>query len=610
MADNRTRISVRSESIALAIRIQEAQASELTSGDVMSRLRDALSDNYRCTGKWAYVQDYIGDAESGDVIYSCDSDFFRCPYKISGGDGAAAKCIIVFDQRKDVVPRTVYEEEADEDDHYAAMESAYQRDELYDGLPLYERFISKMERDAADSEDFAGKGKSYPILKKADITAAAHALGRAGAKNLSTSTIKSRIIAIAKRKGWTSMLPKAWQDGSATTDTAKEAAKTETQPSEIKLTESTVFVEDISAIAVSESAKSPLTIKLIAPGKGSSAYYTTEVLKRDGPRVFKAGTPMALDHPTKAEEAARPEGSVKDWGAVLAKDAYWLDSRVGKDGKDSGPGLYSEIKPFSEHAQTIAEKGPYAGVSIRANGNLVMEGKKPAMREGVPLLASLNSAQGVDMVTRAGAGGMFLSESAKTAAHVTDAPAKVIEAAAVAATQGEGNMDEATVQRLIESAVTPLKTDLEATKVALTETKTALATAKAENQPLLERALQGDARVAAGEVLEGVSLRETAKTYVVAECLKSLPIKDGKLDTVAFKESVTAKAKEVAVVFGEGAGRVSGMGIAPVSIDPKEAEAKLAETKRLRESSVDVFASLMGGDKAAAEAAVNKGVAA
>src|SRR5262252_5104740 len=101
------------------------------------------------------------------------------------------------------------------------MEEALKAEGLYTALPLYERFIGKAERDAASSDDFAGKGKSFPILKPGDVMAAVRSIGRAGSGNLGPSGIKARIISIAKRKGWTKYLPKSWRGD----DSAKEAGK-------------------------------------------------------------------------------------------------------------------------------------------------------------------------------------------------------------------------------------------------------------------------------------------------------------------------------------------------------------------------------------------------
>lgn len=493
---------LRPESMALAIRIQEAANSELTSDDVSARLRDAIADKFRGSGDWGYLITYIGDAESGDVIYSHSQDTRRAGYTISGSGDTASKCDIDFDGSSNVVPRTIYEQEADEADNIASME-ALKTEGLYTEIPLYERFIGKAEREAADKEDFAGKGTSFPILKPGDIMAAVRSLGRAGAKNNSTNTIKARIIAIAKRKGWTKYLPKAWN----TTEAAPAAA------GPIKLSESIAFAVDME---LREAFGPEKRIKIIAPGKGSSAFYPAEVLKRDGPKVFKAGTPMRIDHPTRADEASRPEGSVKDWGAVLSENAVWLDDHA------QGAGLYAAIRPFSDSAQFIDERAPYAGVSIRASGEALHENGKPVMREGVPVLASFTSAEGVDMVTRAGAGGMFLSESARTDPTTSE---RQVE------------MDEAKVKELVEAAI-----------------KSAVA-------PYRERAVKGDATAYATRVLAGVSLTAAQKQFVIEESLKhSFPMTGDALDEEKFGVIVIGEAKRLAALFG--GGEVRGLGVA------------------------------------------------
>src|SRR5882724_1524355 len=202
---------------ALALRLQESMdaGDSLSAGDIRKRLSDACSDLGKGSGKWCYYLDSFGDGESGDVIYSCGGDTCRAPYEMSSGaNGETAKCIINTDDAEDVVPRTVYEVEQDEADHIASMESL-RTDKLYgDVVPVYERFIPKATREKASASDFAGNGKSFPILKAEDVAAAASSLGRAGPGNLDAGTIKSNIIRIAKRKGFP--LPKAWQkDGKA-----------------------------------------------------------------------------------------------------------------------------------------------------------------------------------------------------------------------------------------------------------------------------------------------------------------------------------------------------------------------------------------------------------
>jgi hypothetical protein len=68
---------------------------------------------------------------------------------------------------------------------------------------------------------------------------------------------------------------------------------------------------------------------------GSSGYYPRRVLERDGPKAWPIGTLMYLDHPTAAEEAERPERSVKDLSAkVITTPVYESD------------GLYADIEVF------------------------------------------------------------------------------------------------------------------------------------------------------------------------------------------------------------------------------------------------------------------------
>lgn len=522
---------------ALAIQLQET-ANNLTSSDIRARLADACRDHCEGTGCYCYCIDYIGDAESGDAICCMDGDTFKVPYEISGTAGAA-KCVMNWDEAVDVVPRTVYEEEQDEADHYAAMEESYKRDGLYSGLPLYERFISKSERDDASSDDFAGKGRSFPILKPSDIMAAVHSMGRAGSSNLGPSGIKSRIIAIAKRKGWTKYLPKAWQSDGGEAKESKPAAAA----GSLRLSESYTYAEPI---ALSEAFAADKLIKLISPGRGSTAFYTEEVLKRDGPSVFRAGLPMRIDHPTKREEAERPEGSVKDWGAVLREGARWLDSYIGKSGKDYGPGLYAPIKPFSDHATTIDEKGPYAGVSIAAWGEPVTENGKPVLREGVPLLASLTSADGADMVTRAGRGGMFVSE-----------------AATAAIPQQENNgMDAAALTKLQETA-----------------------------NRLQERVVLSEARDEAGRILKTTSLAESVRNLIVdtvcADITRVPRDANGELDKAKLTEAVNREAVRVAEAFTAAIPQgVRGFGpsMPAQETDPARIAAREAEARRSAEA--------------------------
>jgi hypothetical protein len=520
---------------AVALALQEA--AEMSASDTQKALSGAIGDQHRDSGTWAYYVDHFGDNANGDVVYSADGDMKQAPYEI-GSDGSAK---VDFEGAHGVVPRMTYEMEPEEGDHYAAMEEALKAERLYTELPVYERFISKGERDSAGSGDFAGKGKSFPILKPGDISAAVHSMGRAGADNSSAATLKSRIIAIAKKKGWTKYLPKAWQSDK----TSESAVPRETG---LKLTESAATTEIIRL----QEARADYEIKLIAPGKGSSAFYPQEVLQRDGPKVFKAGTHVYLNHPTAAEESQRPEGDVANLAGVLTTTAVYHESHA------KGPGLYGRMKVFADHAQMVEEKAAHVGMSIRASG-IAESGK---MRDGVPVLKELTGAESVDVVTRAGAGGMILTEAARTANPNTG---------------GAAEMDAAEVAKLVEAAV-----------------KAALAPVIAQQVPLTERAIRGDAREAATKILKDVTLHEAAKSMVIDTVLQNIPQKDGALDEVKFAEAVNAEVKRLGAVIAAstGSGRVVGMGAAPVEIKPEEAARRAALAKTDEEDAVRIFESL------------------
>jgi len=327
----------------------------------------------------------------------------------------------------------------------------------------------------------------------------------------------------------------------------------ETKIGTLVLVESTAWAEELLLI---ESSGREVEIKLIAPGKGATAFYPADVLKRDGPEVFKKNTQIYINHATRAEESARPEGDWHKLVGALSTDAYW------KEGAKHGDGLFAMAKFASGIAESVIEKAPYSGMSIRANGNALMEAGRPVLREGVPILAAFTGVESVDVVTRAGAGGMILTEAA--------VPANPTQEAA---------MDAAEIQRLIEAAT----------------------------QPLRDRALRGDAAVEANRLLEWVTLPGASKMRIVETLLReTLPVKDGALDATAFADLVNAEAKREGAYVASltGAGRVTGMGSAPVS-DPAS-ETKLREvSKATYQRAHDVFSEF--GIPAAAAKAIAAG---
>lgn len=138
-------------------------------------------------------------------------------------------------------------------------------------------------------------------------------------------------------------------------------------------------------------------IKVIESGWGSSGYYSKEMLAEYGPKTFKKGTKVFMNHPSVHEENDRPERDVNQLAGKLVSDARF-----------DGTGLIAEVEFYSHFAPIIKEMAGDVGLSIRALGESRVgeaEGRQGPIIEAM-VADPLTS---VDVVTVAGAGGKFLS---------------------------------------------------------------------------------------------------------------------------------------------------------------------------------------------------------
>ncbi len=328
----------------------------------------------------------------------------------------------------------------------------------------------------------------------------------------------------------------------------------------LRLQESATAAE---VIQVAE-ARGDYEIKLITPGRGAMAVYPAEVLKRDGPAAFPQHTKVYMNHPTKME-AGEPMGNrdVKRLAAVLTQPAAWKESHA------KGPGLYSRIKVFSDHAQEVEEKSPYLGMSVILNGAQKMEAGRKVFEDGLPVLSKITSGESVDFVPVAGAGGLILQESAKAAIPTQEAA-----------------MTAEDVQKLVEAAVRTAR-------------------------------LPEDARREATRLLETVAIKPKTRDIIIEGVLRgTLPVKEGGLDTEEFGKLVVAEAQRiVSAIEAErpGMGQVSGFGLPGVGpqLVPEKPEiiaAREAKGKAEEEDLIKTFESL-GMTRTGAEIAAKGRVA-
>ncbi|MFB7858792.1 hypothetical protein [Rhodococcus qingshengii] len=184
------------------------------------------------------------------------------------------------------------------------------------------------------------------------------------------------------------------------------------------LTESSVLTHPVTA------SKGIWRVCIIeADVEGSSGYYPAEVLMRDGPAAFPAGTHVYVDHPTRSEDEDRPERSVLDIAGHLMDDARYED---GPDGK----GLFSRIQFLPSIKDRIEELAPHVGLSIRASGAI-------EETEQGRIVRSISGGLSVDVVTRAGAGGRLVTMT-ESANPETPPEKKIEESGTIPSTSGTG----------------------------------------------------------------------------------------------------------------------------------------------------------------------------
>jgi hypothetical protein len=518
------------EAIRLAETLRADDSFQSTTDAIRKAAQALLCDPDQPTYNQPYV--YVRDVFDADAIVQFGDTIYQIPYRKGvGGDEDGDDVVLGEPMEVDVAYIPAGEDESDA--------SETRGDDIVEGLfrsRLSERNIPQSTRKTLDKGDFAGKGKSFPIVKPGDVGAALSSIGRAGSSNYPAAKLKSNILAIAKRKGF----PVPASDKTEAIDSEKV---TESAAIEI----STEFVELREAAIGADGSG---LIKIIQPGWGSSGYYSPDVLKRDGPKVFTKGTKMFWDHQTAAEEAARPEGSLDDLASELTGNAYW-DQNGPK-----GAALYAPVKAFEAYKPAINDLSKSIGVSIRASGRAqkgTAEGK-----EG-PIITSLESAKSIDYVTSPGAGGEIL---------------QLFEAAR---SRQKPNTQESEME----------VKNLQEANAQLTAQAAQISTQAAELAKLRESVIVGQAAGFVRESLASVSLPGVTKTRLTSELVAAMPLKENALDTAAYKtkidEAVKAAVAEIAAITG--AGQIQGMGAAPTADDTKA----IAEANQSLEASFQLL---------------------
>jgi len=519
---------------ALALIAREAaDASDVSSNDLRGWLSGALRDARGDDGGygWCYLTDFIGDGESGNVIFCCDGDLTQAPYTITQTDGSISVDIDMT-QCVDIVQMTTYKREGMES---VAAEAAKPANKNAKMAAKFKKFVKKVAKKPAT-----------PVTE-------------AGARHSKTDqaliqTIHDHSIALGA------------DTATASSDGVDESASLDIIGDVIPLREGAVGQDGTAYL------------KLIQPGWGSCGFYPAEVIERDGPKIFKTGTKNFWNHQTSAEEAARPEGDLRDLASVLTEDAHY------EANGPAGAGLYAKANVFEQFRAPVDSLAKHIGMSIRASG-VAKEGKAPDGKSG-KIIEKLTHGLSVDYVTTPGAGGQILQLFEAARGRVAPIQTPVAESAQ------EIEMDAAALQKLQESV-------------------TALA---ADNRKFRERQAITDASGAVAEYFRTVQVSEAIKSRVAGRVLAgTIPMTEaGDLDAKKVKEFAEAQlVDELAFLARLNPQMVVGMG--PAATGPAAVaatEAQVAEATKRRERFMTESAGRLGFKSEMGQRILNEGRAA
>src|SRR6185437_15440162 len=335
-------------------------------------------------------------------------------------------------------------------------------------------------------------------------------------------------------------------------------------------------------------------VTIIEEGWGSSGYYSGELIGRDIPEIFPAGSKMYLNHPTESQEMERPERDLNDLVGTLATTP-----------RMAGIAAVAEANIYEHWRPTIDAMANDIGLSIRAWG--VSEDGSAGGKDG-PIIESLVYGESIDYVTDAGAGGKIgrliessrnhdpvkkLAESIILSKDVSDEDVKDMIKVMERATQEElGGFIERLAKNLPEPIAfkesgDPKPTNqgdtmtdeekrrleaLEESVKTLQAEKDTLTTKVTEANTRADKAEEANLRAAAGVVVRGVleaenvkdKIPEKMRNRIIERSLSgTLPMtEDNKLNKEKLKESAEKLLEEEIDYIAEtsGIGRVRGAG--------------------------------------------------
>ncbi len=143
-----------------------------------------------------------------------------------------------------------------------------------------------------------------------------------------------------------------------------------------------------------------LLVQLIRAGWSLNGnYYPAEVLRRDGPAAWPAGTLNYVDHDTDEQEQARPSGSLLRLASYQTSPARWDEHRQA---------LVAEVRVFAPWRDTVADWAESGAIGMSIRAWVYGDPGEAEGRQGF-VVSAIPQGKSCDYVTVPAAGGAILS---------------------------------------------------------------------------------------------------------------------------------------------------------------------------------------------------------
>lgn len=162
----------------------------------------------------------------------------------------------------------------------------------------------------------------------------------------------------------------------------------------------TSIAESPTMIGEAEGRPGHVLVQLIRAGWSlNNTYYSAEVLRRDGPKAWPAGTLNYVDHASDADEESHPAGSLMRLASYQTTAASWDEERQA---------LVAEVRPFAPWREAVIDWAASGAIGMSIRAWVYGEDGEAEGRKGF-VVSSIPEGRSCDYVTVPAAGGALLA---------------------------------------------------------------------------------------------------------------------------------------------------------------------------------------------------------